>query len=95
MLSNEYRSSSALHVIDNFRSGYCLKYLKSYRLDYCKFVVILKVLEQMITKTTSCSCMCKLTFADYGHDDDLFDYDDVNLLISHEPGFYTKSNQFS
>ena len=35
-----------------------------------------------------------LTFADDGHDG-LFDYGDENLLISHEPGSYTKSNQFS
>ena len=34
----------------------------------------------------------RLTFADDDHDD-LFDGDE-NLLISHEPDSYTKSNQF-
>ncbi len=45
----------------------------------------------IMTKTSSTS---QLSFPDDDHDDDLFDYDDENLLISHEPGFYTESNQF-
>ena len=36
---------------------------------------------------------CELTFADGGRGDPLGD-DDENLLISHEPDSYTKSNQF-
>jgi hypothetical protein len=39
--------------------------------------------------------MCDLTFADDVSDDDiLFDYGDENYLISHQPYFYRKSNQF-
>jgi hypothetical protein len=31
-----------LYVIDDFRIGHCLKYLKNYRLDYNKFRMIFK-----------------------------------------------------
>jgi hypothetical protein len=34
-----------LYVIDDFRDGYYLKYPKNYRLDYYKFMIILKELE--------------------------------------------------
>jgi hypothetical protein len=81
-----------LYVIDDFRDGHYLKYPKNYRLDYYKFMIILKELEEMIM-TTSFFRKRELTFADDGHDG-LFDGDE-NLLISHEPGSYTKSNQFS
>jgi len=46
-----------------------------------------------ITTTSITSSPCELTFADGGRGDPLGD-DDENLLISHEPDSYTKSNQF-
>ena len=46
-----------------------------------------------ITTTSITSSSCEITFADGGRGDPLGD-DDENLLISHEPDSYTKSNQF-
>jgi hypothetical protein len=91
LLPNEYGSGSTI-CHRRFQECILSKVFQNYRLDYYKFMNDLKEVGRN-DNDNKLPSKHELTFANDGHDG-LFDGDE-NLLISHEPGSYTKLNQFS